>query len=345
MVDDDLEVARIDPVVLGEHHADVVVDPCVAALPVLQSRALIGHLLAELDPLGAAVIILDAGDVVAHRDALKAALDLTIVGPGSRSHDAIGCNARANVRALPSLTAMIVACARGIDGGPDDVSHRLVPRPLARVLRRTLGLASLGLSSHLAHRTRFIDDVVREAAARGVRQLVVLGAGLDARAHRLDELRDTIVFEVDQPSTQSYKRPRAKALDVRAKEIRYVAVDFEKDDLGERLASAGHDRASPTTWIWEGVTMYLTREAVAGTLSTVRARSTAGSELVLTYGSPGSIGSLAKPVFVAIREPLRWLVPPDVMHALAREHGFEVERESEPTTRAIAERVLVLRAQ
>src|SRR5687768_8347955 len=98
---------------------------------------------------------------------------------------AIGCNLRANVGALPSLTAMIVACARGIDGGPDDVSHRLVPRPLARVLRRTLGLVSLGLSSHLAHRTRFIDDVVRASPAR---QLVVLGAGLDARAHRLDEL-------------------------------------------------------------------------------------------------------------------------------------------------------------
>ena len=236
---------------------------------------------------------------------------------------------------------MIVACARGIDGGPDDVSHRLVPSPLARVLRRTLGVASLGLSSHLVHRTKFIDDVVRESPAR---QLVILGAGLDARAHRLAELRDTVVFEVDQPSTQAYKRPRAADLEVCAKEIRYVAVDFEKDDLGERLANAGHDAGAPTIWIWEGVTMYLTQEAVAGTLSTVRARSTVGSELVLTYVAPRTVGSLAKPVFIAIGEPLRWLVTPDDMHALAREHGFEVARESEPTTRTIAERVLVLTA-
>jgi methyltransferase (TIGR00027 family) len=236
---------------------------------------------------------------------------------------------------------MIVACARGIDGGPDDVSHQLVPRPLARVLRRTLGVASLGLSSHLAHRTIVIDEVVRASSAR---QLVILGAGLDARAHRVDELRDTTVFEVDQPSTQSYKRPRAASLPKCAKEIRYVAVDFERDDLGERLAASGHDDAAPTIWIWEGVTMYLTRDAVAGTLATVRARSTIGSELVLTYVSPG-IGSLAKPVFFAIGEPLRWLVPPEEMHALAREHGFEVARESPPTTSTIAERVLVLRAR
>jgi methyltransferase (TIGR00027 family) len=240
---------------------------------------------------------------------------------------------------------MIVACARGIDGGPDDVSHRLVPRPLARVLRRTLAVASLGLGSHLAHRTRFIDDVVRHAAAaRGVRQLVILGAGLDARAHRLAELRDTVVFDVDQPSTQSYKRPRARELEMCAKEIRYVAVDFERDDLAERLASAGHDPESPSTWIWEGVTMYLTREAVAGTLATVRARSTVGSELVLTYVSPGGIGGLASPVFFVIREPLRWRVPPEEMHALAREHGFDVARESEPVTATIAEREIVLRA-
>lgn len=239
---------------------------------------------------------------------------------------------------------MIVACARGIDGGPDDVSHRLVPRSLARVLRRTLGVASLGLSSHLAHRTRFIDGVARDACRAGVRQLVVLGAGLDARAHRLADLASAVVFEVDRPSTQSYKRARVKDLEVSAKEIRYVAVDFERDDLAERLASAGHDAASPTTWIWEGVTMYLTRDAVAGTLATIRARSAAGSTLALTYVAPRTVGSLAKPVFFAIGEPLRFLARPAEMHALARAHGFEVERESVPPTKTIAERVLVLRA-
>jgi methyltransferase (TIGR00027 family) len=235
---------------------------------------------------------------------------------------------------------MIVACARGIDDGPDDVSHRLVPRPLARVLRRTLALASFGLSSHLVRRTVFIDDVVRESSAR---QLVILGAGLDARAHRLAELADTVVFEVDQPSTQSYKRPRAADLPRCAKDIRYVAVDFEKDDLGERLASAGHDREAPTTWIWEGVTMYLTEPAVASTLDIVRARSTAGSQLVLTYAMPG-IATVSKPLFGIIREPLRALFTRERMAALASAHGFDVERELLPST-LISEIALVLRAR
>jgi methyltransferase (TIGR00027 family) len=237
---------------------------------------------------------------------------------------------------------MIVACARGIEGGPDDVSHRLVPRPLATVLKRTLQLASFGLRSHLAHRTRVIDDAVREAAAYA-KQLVILGAGLDARAHRLAELAATTVYEVDQPSTQDYKRARAASLAVRAKAIRYVAVDFERDDLGERLATAGHDASAPTTWIWEGVTPYLTRDAVVATLTTVRARSAVGSRVVLTYVTPSAVGDLTKPLFRLIREPLRWLAPPEEMHALAREHGFEIERESAPTT-MISERVLILRA-
>jgi methyltransferase (TIGR00027 family) len=255
----------------------------------------------------------------------------------------IRCNARASVRgALPSLTAMIVACARGLHDGPDDVSHRLVPRHLARVLRRTLAVASFGLSSHLARRTVFIDDVVRRASAHA-RQLVVLGAGLDARAHRLPELADTIVFEVDQPSTQSYKRPRAAALPACAKEIRYVAVDFEKDDLAERLDAAGHDHGAPTTWIWEGVTMYLTEAAVAATLDIVRARSTAGSELVVTYGMPG-LANVSKPLFAIIREPLRALFTRERMADLASAHGFDVTSELLPST-LVAEVVAVLRAR
>lgn len=235
---------------------------------------------------------------------------------------------------------MIVACARGIEGGPDDVSHRLVPRPLARVLRRTLALASFGLSSHVARRTVFIDDVVRRSPAK---QLVVLGAGLDARAHRLAELAETVVFEVDQRSTQDYKRRRAAALPRRAKELRYVAVDFEKDDLGGRLAAAGHDDAAPTAWIWEGVTMYLTKEAIGATLDIVRARSPVGSDIVLTYAMPG-IGNVTKPVFAVIREPLRGLLTQAEMRAVATAHGFEVIDELMPAT-VVAEVVAVLRAR
>lgn len=247
---------------------------------------------------------------------------------------------------LPSFTAMVVACARGIDGVPDDVAHRLVPRSIARALEATLRVASFGLVPHIVGRTNAIDDVVREQRSP---QLVILGAGLDARAHRMPELAGTTVFEVDHPSTQAYKRSRAVAFPIAARAVRYVPVDFERDDLGESLAASGHDVHAPTTWIWEGVTMYLTREAVRATLGMIAARSAEGSRLVLTYGTPemavgaGVVRSarpLVKPAFALLGEPLRYLPTPEEMAALLREHGFRVDRDLEPFS-TIAERVLV----
>lgn len=251
---------------------------------------------------------------------------------------------------LPSMTAMVVACARGIDGVPDDVAHRLVPRAIARSLVAALRVASFGLVPHIVGRTNAIDAVVREHPAP---QLVILGAGLDARAHRMPELADTTVFEVDHPSTQAYKRPRATAFSITARAVRYVAVDFERDDLGESLAAAGQTVDAPTTWIWEGVTMYLTRDAVRATLSTIAARSAKGSTLVLTYGTPElSMGSrviraalpFVRPAFTLLGEPLRFLPTREEMAALARAHGFGVERDLEPFS-TVAERVLVTRRE
>lgn len=247
---------------------------------------------------------------------------------------------------LPSTTAMVVACARGIDGVPDDVSHRLVPRSIARPLEATLRVASFGLVPHIVGRTNAIDEVVRERPAP---QLVILGAGLDARAHRLPELAGTTVFEVDHPATQAYKRPRATTFPITARAVRYVAVDFERDDLGERLAESGQTTDEPTSWIWEGVTMYLTREAVGATLSTIAALSAKGSTLVLTYGTPelsfGSpamraLGPFVRPAFALLGEPLHFLPTREEIAALVREHGFRVDRDLDPFS-TIAERVLV----
>src|SRR5690606_25810776 len=135
-------------------------------------------------------------------------------------------------------------------------------------------------------RTVAIDEAIEDGVSRGSVQLVVLGAGLCARAWRMRSLADTIVFEVDHPATQSYKRARVDALEPKAREVRFVGVDFERDDLGAALEKAGHDASARTTWVWEGVTPYLTPAAIASTLDAVRARSAEGSTLVMTYGTP-----------------------------------------------------------
>src|SRR5436190_415362 len=83
-------------------------------------------------------------------------------------------------------------------------------------------------------------------------------------------------------ATSSWRRAR------QAREVKFVAVDFTREDLGERLAAAGHDRSQRTTWIWEGVVMYLTPSEVEATLRVVAARSAKGSRLVVVYLGPGS---------------------------------------------------------
>jgi len=173
-------------------------------------------------------------------------------------------------------------------------------------------------------RTVAIDEAVRAAAAP---QVVILGAGLDGRAWRMPELRDAVVFEVDHPDSQREKQARAAALTRVAREVRYVPVDFTRDRLEDALAAAGHDPARPTTWIWEGVVMYLERAAIEATLAVVQRRSAPGSHLILLYLSRALILPLVAFFLRRIGEPIRSLFTPDQMCTLLARHGFTVTRD------------------
>lgn len=272
----------------------------------------------------------------------------------------------------PSLTALVVAGARAI-ARVDPVAQALVPRPLGAVLRQ-LGqpggalthvarAATLGLADHLELRTRALDEATARAAADGSRQLVILGAGLDARAWRMAALAESVVFEVDHPSTQAYKRARAASLSLRAHELCFVGVDFERDRLDERLIEAGHDTSEPTTWLWEGVTPYLTPAAIDATLDVIAARSAPGSLLAMTYADaalgavPAPLRALVRPAFVALGEPLLGLMPPTEASERVTSRGFAIEHDESSAELALrfalplsvaaravaAERVLVAR--
>jgi methyltransferase (TIGR00027 family) len=185
----------------------------------------------------------------------------------------------------------------------------------------------------MAVRTVVVDEAVREAAAP---QVVILGAGLDGRAWRMHELGSAIVYEVDHPDTQRDKRTRAGSLAQQAREVKFVAVDFTKDDLGDRLAAAGHDPTQPTTWIWEGVVMYLTPPEVEATLRVVAARSAPGRRLAIVYMGPGGwIVPLVGLVVRRLGEPFRSRYRASEMRELLARHGFEVQRdESLPASAA-----------
>lgn len=146
------------------------------------------------------------------------------------------------------------------------------PRMHYGLLRRTAVV--------MAARTVAIDDAL---LARPNGQLVVLGAGLDARAWRMGELADVAVFEVDHPASQRDKRARVGDRPPLARALAYVPVDFGHDDLAGALDRAGHDGTRATTWVWEGVVPYLSKDEVEATLAVVAALSAPGSRLVVNY--------------------------------------------------------------
>lgn len=255
---------------------------------------------------------------------------------------------------LPSLTAAVVAAAREVaswsaqgDAG-DTVSAHFLPRAVAVGLRGLRPVApalrwlTLGVVEHVAWRTAMLDRAVAQAAAAGVKQLVILGAGLDARAWRLDVLRDTTVFEVDHPATQAYKRQRVLHLPRCAADVRLVSVDFHHQQLDAELQAAGHDVTQPTLWLWEGVTMYLTPEATAATLACIAVRSAAGSMLAVSYVTPeivqlpAAAATLIRLGFHAIREPLAGALTVPEAAALLSRHGFCVAQDAGSVSRLFA---------
>jgi methyltransferase (TIGR00027 family) len=179
------------------------------------------------------------------------------------------------------------------------------------------------MADMMALRTTAIDMAVRAAVAGGARQLVILGAGYDGRAWRMKELEGVRVFEVDHPATQAAKRERVAELPPPVGQLTFVPVDFRHDSLDQALIRAGHDTSMPTCWIWEGVVMYLTHDAMLATLGSIARRSAGGSTLVLNYHSQGRRW-IERVIFRLIGEPMISHWSPAEMAADLRPKGFEV---------------------
>jgi methyltransferase (TIGR00027 family) len=153
---------------------------------------------------------------------------------------------------------------------------------------------------------------------------VILGAGLDSRAWRLDGLKDTVVFEVDHPSSQAWKRERSATFPYKAKDVRFVAMDFQRDQLAPLIRSAGFDPSKRTFWLWEGVTMYLWPAEVSSSLDSFAALSAPGSHIALTYLRKNH-GRIPRSLFLALLgEPLRSAFTPAELTAVARSQGWRL---------------------
>ncbi|MDP7445174.1 MAG: class I SAM-dependent methyltransferase [Candidatus Poseidoniia archaeon] len=123
-----------------------------------------------------------------------------------------------------------------------------------------------GLHEHLISRTRFIDDLIKKNATSGAEQYVILGAGYDSRAHRLELPSSLRIFEVDQPEVQARKRSKLPKELPNSENVTYVTVDFTHQSLTKQLMAAGFDQSKSTVFTLEGVSQYITKEAVSSTI-------------------------------------------------------------------------------
>ena len=141
-----------------------------------------------------------------------------------------------------------------------------------------------GTMGFLVARERYIDDYLQACLDEGLEQLVILGAGYDSRAYRFDQLKNRRVFEVDHPATQLAKIAKLeRILGTLPAHVVFVPIDFETQTLERRLAESGYDNHKKTLFIWQGVTQYLTPEAVDSTLAFVANHSGQGSSIIFDY--------------------------------------------------------------
>jgi methyltransferase (TIGR00027 family) len=146
-------------------------------------------------------------------------------------------------------------------------------------------VAPPGIYEYVLARTKLLDEIFVQALERGFPQIVLLGAGFDTRALRFaSQCGGTKVFELDVATTQ---QPKIDILSRKGitlpEELVFVPIDFNRESLPEVLTAAGYEEKQRNLFIWEGVTMYLTPEAVDGTLAFIRESAAAGSIVVFDY--------------------------------------------------------------
>ena len=123
-----------------------------------------------------------------------------------------------------------------------------------------------GFHEHLIARTKFIDELIQKSAVNGTKQYVILGAGYDSRAHRLELPSSLKIFEVDQPEVSDNKLAKLPKELPNSDNVTYVNIDFSYQSLTEQLIGAGFDQKKSTIFTLEGVSQYITKEAVSSTI-------------------------------------------------------------------------------
>lgn len=235
-----------------------------------------------------------------------------------------------------SFTAQWMAAARALESERPDA---LFVDPLARDLAAPRGFELIdryvggGLLPFIAIRTKFLDDsVLALRPADGIGQVVLIAAGMDTRAYRLDWPDGVVVYEVDHGPLIAEKQRRLDALDAKPLvERRAVSADLTTEWLPD-LVDAGFDPSKPTLWVAEALTFFLTEEQAAGLLTTLGGASAPGSKLAFDILGRALLRSpFSKPFLDTLRaDGTPWIFGTDEPEEFVADNGWQVTELKEP---------------
>lgn len=189
-------------------------------------------------------------------------------------------------------------------------------------------------------RSRYTEDILEEAVRNGLKQYVVLGAGMDTFAFRRKELVERLqVFEVDHPATQDFKCRRLAELGQELPaQLHFVPTDFTQESLDEAFRSSPYDLQALTLFSWLGVSYYLTRDEVFATLRAIANVAPAGSMVIFDYlDTDAFVPEKASPFVLAMQqvgkqggEPIKAGFDPTALAADLNSLGFRLIENLKP---------------
>lgn len=249
----------------------------------------------------------------------------------------------------PSETAMAAAFLRALAAldereeirGGDYLAQAFLPedrkaslRHPAPVVRKKIDKSRPGMYEYMVARTAYFDGIVEQALRERIPQIVFLGAGYDSRSYRFrDAIKETRVFELDIRTTQQRKTELLHRAGIPLPEqLRFVPIDFNRDNLKEVLLGTGYDPKGKTLFVWEGVTHYLLPKTVDETLGFIRSNSPPGSTVCFDYESisPDMLDLYGVKELLenrrasAASEPSRFAIAKGKLDAFLSERGYKI---------------------
>jgi methyltransferase (TIGR00027 family) len=200
-----------------------------------------------------------------------------------------------------------------------------------------------GFHEHLISRTKFIDELIEKSAVNGIEQYVILGAGYDSRAHRLELPSSLKIFEVDQPEVSDNKLAKLPKELPNSENVTYVNIDFSYQSLTAQLIDAGFDQKQSTIFTLEGVSQYITKEAVNSTIKELASLTKDANSIFFMsyvdelldknpeacfgkgYPSPEKKANLIKSLSAKVGEPWVSFYSYEEIESLLSQNGYSVE--------------------